>query len=177
VGLVRNAQERKSLGLSCIWFTVTPAGEVLCPEDPSCVMFYVDELENRYCIVEDKVLDSNGMAHPLSFEPPLTPGVHSKPGGGFWVVSLNDDYGVNRWTVHPDGMVTLDGTYHEFPGAQLTLGFGIDEEGAGYATAYIGDVGGIIRYSADFQSSEVVITDSTSPCKLGDFGGMIYSTP
>jgi hypothetical protein len=173
---VRDVQANVGLGADCADFVLSPTGEVLCSAS-ECSVFRIDELENKYCHYQEMVIDADGNEHPLSETPPSYYALHTKPGGGFWLLGrTNESFG--RWSIAPDGAVTFDGEYPPYAGAVLNLGFALDGKGAAYASANLGsNVGGIIQYSADFTASEIVITDSDSNCHLIDFAGILMSTP
>jgi hypothetical protein len=172
---VRDVQANAGLGADCPNFVLSTTGEVLC-DTSECPVFRIDELENKYCPYQEVVIDKDGTEHPLSETPPSHYALHTKPGGGFWLLGRTDA-SFGRWSIAPDGAVTFDGEYPAYDGAVLNLGFALDGKGAAYASANIGTVGGIIHYSADFTTSEVVVTDTDSSCHLNNFAGILLSTP
>jgi hypothetical protein len=172
---VRDVQANAGVGEACVDFVLSTTGEVLCGTS-SCSVFRVDELENKYCAYQGLVIDAGGNEHPLSEAPPNHYALHTKPGGGFWLLGRTDT-SFGRWSIAPDGTLTFDGEYAPYDGAVLNLGFALDGDGAAYASANIGNVGGVIRYHADFTTSEVIVTDDESSCRLHDFSGVLLSTP
>jgi hypothetical protein len=175
-GEVRDAQTEEAPGVSCDTFTVTPTGELLCTNIAGCPVFRVDKLGNTYCRFDAMVVDANGVQHLLSDAPPPLYGIHAKPGGGFWLLGATET-GIGRWSVDPDGTLEFDGEYEPYEGADPNFGFNLDSTGAAYGTANIGNIGGVVRYSADFKSSTLLLTDESSSCHVYNFNGAIFSTP
>ncbi len=182
---VRDGQlDQPYLAATCGRFTLDQEGTVVCAYDcaektdkPYGTAKCFDELGNMYCSTDALVADANGVEHMLTDNRPphLDGGVHSKPGGGFWLLGLTEAQALGRWSVDVDGTVTFDGEYAKEPGAAFN-GFALDDEGSAYATVNIGNVGAVIYMSADFKRVVVVARDNAMPCKVFNYG-RVFSTP